>query len=330
VVNSPGRLKQFLFWITIFALVITLLAVLQYHGAITLNTLKAMEDRRGDGYLEEVVLTRLRGTGLFGDPNDFSSLLAVALVLSLYWIIDGHRNPMARYFWVPAFLLFGYALVLTQSRGGLLAALLGILVLLYYRLGPRATTVLVLCLVPIVLSVFVARQTTFAEDDTATGRFHHWADGLELLKAKPLLGVGMNQFDKHSYLVAHNSYLHCYGELGFLGGTLFFGAFFYALWVLWRLTSRRAVILDPTARQLNPYLLAAVVGYAAALVSLSRSYVVPTYLVFGLVTVHVLHAATHPPLALTRLDGRLVQRIGLASVAFLAVMYVTCRLMVRY
>ena len=52
-----------------------------------------MKDVRGDGFTHQQVFVRLRGTGLFDDPNDFATLMVVAVLFCSYWIIDGSRFP---------------------------------------------------------------------------------------------------------------------------------------------------------------------------------------------------------------------------------------------
>jgi O-antigen ligase len=183
---------------------------------------------------------------------------------------------------------------------------------------------------PVALFMFAGRQTSITTGDTAQSRFKLWQEGLTLMKENPVFGVGMNNFIKHRDLVAHNSFMHCYAELGFLGGTVFFGTFFFALWALFRLNSRKVVVLDPLSRQLNPYLFSFVAGAVTIMMTLSRTYIVPTYLILGVVTAHLRNVVTLPELDLRRLNSRLVQRVAVASVGFLVVIYVTCRLLVRY
>jgi hypothetical protein len=73
-----------------------------------------------------------------------------------------------------------------------------------------------------------------------------------------------------------------------------------------------------------------VAAYAAGMVSLSRAYVVPTYMVLGLATAYVRLASEHLPAPVLRFDAPLVRRLILASVASLVGIYVFIRIFVRY
>src|SRR2546430_10668069 len=71
LVNSPARLRRFLFWLLIFCLAMTVLAVLEYHELISLPSLSSLkEGQRDQTSGKEVFLRRLRSSGIFRDPND--------------------------------------------------------------------------------------------------------------------------------------------------------------------------------------------------------------------------------------------------------------------
>ncbi len=55
------------------------------------------------------------------------------------------------------------------------------------------------------------------EDDG--GRVALWQKGIEIIRAHPLLGVGMGNYGQFTDngLTAHNSYVLCAAELGFFG-----------------------------------------------------------------------------------------------------------------
>ncbi len=349
LVNTPRRLRTFLFWLTLFAAVLTLVSVLQFFQVIQLvkpdyvpradgrraEPVRVEDggfrivDRRGEGTVNEEVVVRLAGTGIFNDPNDLCLLFVLAIPLCLYWLLEGGHGIL-RLLWLGPLALFLVALYLTHSRGGFAAVVLAVIVLLWARFGPRIALVLSAVLLPVLLLVFAGRQTEITVGDTAQERFRLWNESFSYLKESPLFGIGMGQYEARAEFVAHNSFIQCYGELGLVGGTLFFGAFALALASLCRLNARDRVIIDPFLRRWNPYLLAIVAGYIGLMMSLSRSYIVPTYMVLGLVTVQLQLAVTYPDALPFRLEGRTVQRLCLASAGFLAVMYVALRLLVHY
>lgn len=153
-----------------------------------------------------------------------------------------------------------------------------------------------------------------------------WSDGLTLFRDNPFFGIGYNQFSAAAGLVGHNSFLHCFTELGFLGGALFLGAFYYALRELKQLNAPGVVVLDPDMRRLRPYLTAAVVGFVGGMLSVSYSYALPTYAVLGIADVYLRVSPVHPPPAPQRFEGRFVLRMIGISVTFLLCLYVFVRL----
>jgi O-antigen ligase len=57
-------------------------------------------------------------------------------------------------------------------------------------------------------------------DQSAGGRVESWAAGLRMFKASPVWGVGLGFYMDHHPYVAHNSYVQCFAEVGFVGFTL--------------------------------------------------------------------------------------------------------------
>ena len=65
------------------------------------------------------------------------------------------------------------------------------------------------------------------------------------------------------------------------------------------------------------------------MMSLTLSYLIPTYMVLGLAVVYVEAGTVRSSLPVLRCDGQLLQRLAGVSVAFLVVMYVFVRLTFR-
>ncbi|MCI0455473.1 MAG: O-antigen ligase family protein [Gemmataceae bacterium] len=357
VVNTAARLRTFLFWTALFCTGMCLLAVLRYHDLVEIHLppppLTAEERAKGvvedvnpesarqkqgaavkDAYFDPatgalVEVRRLRGTGIFQDPNDICLAVAIAVPLCLFWLTD-RRLGGARLLWlVPLAVLF-YTLYLTHSRGGLLGVLVGLGVVFQARYGWRLTLAVA---VPVVAGVIVAlagRLTNIDGGGTGQSRIELWSEGLQMLRSAPLFGVGMNEFGKHASHVAHNSFIHCFAELGLFGGTLFLGAFFCAVVSLRRSGTRKAPLAGLEMARLQPYLMAVLGGSAVCMLTLSLSYIVPTYMVLGLVTVYLGVAVVRVAQPVLRCDIQLLGRLAVVSVAFVAASYVFVNVMVRW
>jgi hypothetical protein len=278
---------------------------------------------------ETVVTARLIATGIFADPNDLCLILTLGTLICLYHLRQRGASGML---WLVPLGLFLYTLRLTQSRGGLLALMAGLMVLVRCRLGWPRTIALGLALLP-ALVVLGARQTNFNlgdREDTAQARIHLWAEGMELFRQSPVWGIGAYTYADEVGQVAHNSFVHAFVETGIAGGTFFAGAVFFALWPLERLFGRRATLVHPVLYQLLPFLMAAVGAYALGMLSLSRNYVVPTYLVVGLAAAFLHMVVTNPPAADVKLTRAFFGRLAAVGMVTLFCIYLAVRLLTRY
>jgi O-antigen ligase len=183
--------------------------------------------------------------------------------------------------------------------------------------------------------VFAGRMTSIsASEGTGQSRIQLWSDGLMFFQQAPLFGIGMNYYPYVSRHVAHNSYIHCYAELGILGGTLFLGAFYFALLGLYRARPEPTVEerpdADPELGRLHAFLMAMLVSYAVGIFFLSRSYVVPTYLMLGLSVVYQRLRTQGAPPVTPAWCKMAVPRLAGISLCFLIASYTFVRLFVNW
>lgn len=276
VVTTPARFRTFLGVIVALVLVSAGLGLLQFHGMVNFTALTPLE--RKDGVADgEDPLLQLRSSGIFNDPNDLCLILVTASICALARSFTS-ANVLPRVLWLTPIGVFGYAVVLTQSRGGLLGLLVALVVWVWGRFGWRWTLPVVAVLglgLPLVAS---GRQANLSlgRGDTAHERFALWQDGFVAMMRNPVTGIGAGEYADEMGLVAHNSFVHAYVELGLLGGSWFLGAFLLAAGALFRSRPEQ-----PLLAQLRPFVLAMLVGYAGGVFSISRDYVIPTYLVLG-------------------------------------------------
>lgn len=320
LVSTPARLHTFLWWLSVFITLCALMTVLVFYDVIQLPNLSKLKD--GD-------MLRLRGSGVFADPNDLCVLLNVGILLSLYWLTEGNRSWGARLIWLAPLALLFYSLSLTQSRGGLLALFAGLAVLLRARFGWHRAIVLGICLLPCLLLFVGERQATLTtEKGTGQDRIQLWSDGLEMFRSAPILGVGYGQFEEEAKQVAHNSYLHAFAELGLVGGGCFLGAWVAGLLGLNKFCRDRVNVLNPDLKRLQPFLMGAVASYMAGMMTLSLATLVPTWTMVALCAVYCRQAVAVPAVAPQKVDSRFVRLVVVLSVTFLLCMYAFVRVAV--
>ncbi len=324
IVDTPRKLSATLLAVMGSVFAVTVLAVLQYHDFVHLPGLESVVGRSPDPDNPSVV--RLCGVGVFNDPNDFSLVLVSAGVICVHGLSE-RPTTMLRMALVVPLGLFGYALWLTHSRGGLLSAEAAVLGFLAARYGWRNALPLTLVAVPLILVAFSGRATSMNLDDpedTFQARLALWSDSLEAFRSSPLFGIGQGRLVDVIGQVAHNSYLQAFAEMGLFGGTLFIGAFYLVI-----RGTIRAVPVDPTLSRLRPFVAAMTSGYAAGLLSLSRCYTVPTQLMLAIATAFMALAARTGTVSCPRLDWPCVRRISGLGGLFLVATYLFVRLLLQ-
>jgi hypothetical protein len=335
LMDSPTRLRNFMTLLGVFIIGLTTITLLQWHELVTLPNIDVAHKQIDRDVNQDIVgLTpRLQSTGMFNDPNDFCLILVTGMVISIYAMGSPRAGVFGYVMWLPGLIAFGYALFLTRSRGGFLAMIGSLLAMFYTRYGFWRSMVLSVMALPVVFVLFSGRATEISSSSgTGQDRLKLWAEAFTFFQWSPIFGIGEGEFVEESddHKVAHSSFVQNYAELGFFGGTLFVGAFVYAIWSLQRLGSPYVYILDPELRRLRPYVLTLVVGYAAGLLSLSRAIVVPTYIPLALAAAYLRLTSTYPPLPPMPFDRRVVKRMVLVSIIFLLALYVFVRTNVRW
>ena len=331
--DEPKKYQRFLNYLVLFTLVAASLALLQFYHVIEIPALAAYEQREVDQETGEVIVfPRLCGSGIFNDPNDVCLMLMVSMTICIYRLLTPGAGPK-RFLWLAPMVPFLLAFVETKSRGGFIALMVALNVLVVSRLGFRKSVPIWLLGAPVILAVFGGRMTRIEVDDgTGQHRIQLWRDALELMRESPLFGVGQGMLPEYMRLVAHNSYVHAFAELGLFGGSCFVSLVYLAISQLVRLKASEAAVEDPEMRRLRPYLLGIVCGFCAGIFSLSRVYIVPTYMVFGLAAAYLtqVRVPQAAPSPLFQFDSSLFKRLVGISIAVLLALELGSRLMVRW
>ena len=331
LVTSPDRLLFFVRWLTICITVMASISLLDEYNVLSLSTVNSVADKFDSATLGREEIARIRGTGIFADPNDLGLVVVSGIVFSLFFAMHDKMGWL-RYLWlIPTGVLY-FTLVQTHSRGALLSLAAVIPAWFFYRRGWKLALCGTLALAPVVLFAFAGRMTQMDSVFSGTGqsRIQLWSDSLMVFRNAPLLGIGAGMYDERYGVASHNSFLHCFVELGLVGGAVFMGAFLVALAGLLPTAEERETkeLLPPTIH-LKGYVFAALVGYAVGILTLSRQFVGPTYLMLGLAA--ATQAVNKTQLSSGwKLSVELCLRLFLLSLLFLLGVYLSVRVLVRW
>jgi O-antigen ligase len=149
-----------------------------------------------------------------------------------------------------------------------------------------------------------------------------------MLKQSPIFGIGKNRFAEYSESgkVAHNSYVHCYAELGLFGYFFWLGLLYASLKdgrALGKLTPSESDPDPAEIARLSKVLLTALIGYLVSALFLSRTYTPLLFILIGMFAALRMmrqRAAGPLPDAFTRRDCKWVLLLELASIPFFYVM----------
>jgi O-antigen ligase len=247
-----------------------------------------------------------RLAGGLGEPNFLAATLIPAFVFSVFALGWTSR---AAHRWLAAgcALVFLLAILLTQSRGGLVALAVTFAVALLFA-GPvrRYWLGLAALAVPVGLAYYVALASPEAlqrvlNPGGGTGRADLWSVASDVASDHPVLGVGAGNFplvapeystapinlpSAHLVVdtpkVAHNTYLGVLADLGLVGLIAFVAVVLGAL-----LLARRSALAFARLGQIELELLSravfvGLVGMLAAFVFLSGEYEKQLWLLLGL------------------------------------------------
>jgi putative inorganic carbon (hco3(-)) transporter len=272
-VETPRQLQRIRYALVAISLLQATNGIVQFHTGVGLGDVVPVEMSSSTAVASEPSV-RVRGTGIFNDPND----LALALVIAapfLFGPLVRRATPLtgriaAGLLLVPILM----ALYYTNSRGGVLglgAALTPFLLRRFGRLtGPVAAAAALVALATLGPSRVSAIDPL---ESSAQERVQSWSEGLQMFKSHPLFGVGFGRYTDFHGLVAHNSFVHTLGELGLFGSFFFVGmgdCFFRG--ARQRVDAFRS---DPDAAQLRAWgedLAQSGLGFAVCAMFLSQQY----------------------------------------------------------
>jgi len=185
--------------------------------------------------------------GGVGNPNELAAFILPALMTCIFMLV-GERRALLQWASSMAALMLLVALIMTGSRGGLVGLAVGLVAAIFLAGPTRVRIVAVALMIVGVGGTYYVTSATAEQvdrisglrEDGGTGRTDLWAVGAEMVRDRPLTGVGAGNFvvaePEYATLplslsridlvlddtkVAHNTYLSFLSELGFVGLGLF-------------------------------------------------------------------------------------------------------------
>src|SRR6266849_3657777 len=208
-----------------------------------------------------------RITSFLSHYNTFAGYLNMVIPFAIALVVKA-RDEFSRVIAQICLMLSGLAMVLTQSRGGLLA-FVAVLVMSAYYLAPTPqarkkwiSAILIVCLLGGLVIGMIFERLSGVDQFTELSRLAIWAGAGLIFLSHPVAGIGYGNFKnvlaatinvtEGSMLDAHNLYMELLAETGVLG--------FIAFFILAFTVMRRGVHTYKQSRTLMD----AVVGFAVA------------------------------------------------------------------
>ena len=280
-----------------------------------------------------VVLSRFQLSGgdwrlgrlYYYDGNDLATLIVTAMPLGLYFAL-AQRRPLWRALAVAGLGVLAVGVIRSGSRGGFLAllAVTAFVLLGFTTIPARARLAGLIAILAIAGAsasdqYWTQMQTIMHPNEdyntsSDAGRIKIWTRGLGYMTDRPVLGVGMSNFQVAEGTIsplarlqergigvrwgaAHNIFVQVGAELGFPGLLLFVG------WMVSVFVALRRVARSATDRaRLAQSLMAAFVGFVVGGCFLSLAYSDMLYTLAALAVglEKVSRARTTAPIALPR------------------------------
>ena len=225
---------------------------------------------------------RVRWRGTLGDPNELALLLGAIIPLTLALAGTGaRRSRVALLAALVALSLCLWCVLLTGSRGGQLVVLTVFAVYFVRLYGFRGALACGLLFLPVL--VFGGRSGEEA-DSSSLERIDLLYEGMDMIRAYPVLGVGTGQFVDHAFngMTAHNSYVLAAAELGLPGSLLWAMLLYVSLKIPWILARNPPPEVRESVRPLAFALVASFAGILVGVFFLSFCYKAILFVFFGL------------------------------------------------
>lgn len=255
----------------------------------------------GIGLVEGTRVTIGRNIGsMIGDPNDLSLVLTFPLSFAASEVFSRHNKGWKRLFPVVAYIMISWAIIATQSRGGLLG-MSAVTASILWRVVQNKAFVIsagAAMLFVLVAAAGISDRSSggAAEegiDASAMGRIYAWQAAMAMAVHHPITGVGINNFYANYYFYSphwdgknhavHSTWFQILAETGFVGLIVFVTlvATTFALNIK-AITMIKQSNAPPAIEKANNALLSGLIGFCISGTFLTQGFIWPFYILFAL------------------------------------------------
>lgn len=295
LVDTPAKLKGYIVVLVVLTILLAVQGLQQHYTGFGWGGQIPFLQREGGGFvssrildpdklelyqqfrMQEGILMRITGTGIFQDPNDLALALVVAVPFLAYGVLKG-RSSAYRLLCLFFLLLIINAIYFTNSRGGIIT--LGIIFLIFFanRFGLKKGIIVGFLAVSFMFFFAPSRGQSIDMEESGT-RVVRWSEALQVFKSAPLFGVGMNMYNEYYEKTAHNTFLLALSETGMFGTFMLIGLFYTTFKELRAIAkSNGDEELKATANLLN----ITIIGFLIGSFFLSRLYIPVPYILIAL------------------------------------------------
>lgn len=257
---------------------------------------------------------RTRYIGELHDPNEVSLVISTGSLSLLIAFMLRKKQALERVMLAGMVVIVVWTVFLTQSRGGLVTAMLVPGVYMVRKWGIKAVIPAAAIAIPILM---LGGRNDASADESTQLRYEAWAAGLEMFRGSPIFGVGLRQFAEHHFITAHNSYVLTLGEMGLPGLFLFVSVIYVSMKsVIVGLRELVGVPGSQVAQVWGMALCASLAGAIFQINTLSFAYHSALWIIFGMCGAWVSSIRHHKPDFTVKLEWRDIIIIGVMVVAY--------------
>ena len=205
------------------------------------------------------------------DNNDIALFVAMAFPMLIFGAVEIRHIWLRRGMYVAAAMCVP-AVIVGESRGGMLAMAASLVITLWRRVGTWKTAVVLALALPVILAI-VPQKTmwryksleAYTGDVAAIGRLNAWKVATRMAEANPTTGIGMGvdvflaEYDKYKIEtedwphVAHSVWFSALAGMGYPGLALFVLLILATFWTTRRVRRLARDSLGDTGRWAASY-----------------------------------------------------------------------------